>query len=296
MIIQKYSFNVISETWLTEEIKDHYQIIGYKHYHTTRPDGYGGLSIYVKEHIQHLSVMNLSSIENVHMSLIKINNPSFSILCIYRAPNSNNQHFFDIFNHILDNESNMIVCGDINFNLLSSESNVQQYMDLVLNNSFTFLNQIERNEYTFPISNGINSPGSILDHFITDMYDKEYFLLNKTSIADHHCLLLAFKSSDIPRQENICKIRNNHRIRILLNQYLQNCQTNCIIELHHKIQEIIQQCTSKKTLSRKTRLPWINQEILREMKIRDRSYIQYKRNREFRVPPNMLEVQGKFTQ
>lgn len=38
---------VISETWLTEEIKNHYEISGYSSYHTTRIDGYGGLSIYI---------------------------------------------------------------------------------------------------------------------------------------------------------------------------------------------------------------------------------------------------------
>lgn len=51
---------VISESWLTEEIKEHYQISGYNHYHTTRRDGYGGLSIYIKEEIQHLTIENLS--------------------------------------------------------------------------------------------------------------------------------------------------------------------------------------------------------------------------------------------
>lgn len=251
---------VISESWLTEEIKEYYHISGYKHYH-----------------------------QNVHISLIKITNPSISILCIYRAPNTNNQQFFNILDHILDNQSNMIVCGDLNYNLLSPEAHVQQYIDVINNNSFSFMNQIERNAYTFPIMNGPNSPGSILDHFITDMYYKEYFMLNKPSIADHHCLLLAFNTIEIQQEQNIRKLRNNHRIKFLMNQYLQNCQTESIIQLHLKIQEIIKQSTSSKILSRKTKLPWINQEILREMKIRDRFYAQYKRNRDFGIPPEMIQ-------
>lgn len=280
---------VISESWLTEEIKEHYQISGYKHYHTTRRDGYGGLSIYIKEEIQHLTIENLSGIENVHISLIKITNPSINVLCIYRAPNANNQQFFNILDHILDSESNMIVCGDLNYNLLSLDPHVQQYIDVINSNSFSFMNQIERNAYTFPIMNGPNSPGSILDHFITDMYDKEYFMLNKPSIADHHCLLLAFNTIEILQQENIRKFRNNHRIKFLMNQYLQNCQTESIIQLHLKIQEIIKQNTSSKILSRRTKLPWINQEILREIKIRDRFYAQYKRNRDFGIPQAMIQ-------
>lgn len=101
----------------------------------------------------------------------------------------------------LEHESNMIVCGDINYNLLSTDQS-EHYMDVVNSNSFTFMNEIKSNAYTFPIMNGPGSPGSILDHFITDMFDKEYYMINNPSIADHHCLLLGFISIETTKQEN----------------------------------------------------------------------------------------------
>lgn len=280
---------VISETWLTNEIKQHYEISGYKNYHTIRADGYGGLSVYIKEGVQHLTIMNLSNIENVHMTNIEITHPKFNILCIYRAPNTNNQEFLNILDWILENESNMIVCGDINYNLLSIDTHVQRYMDVINDNSFTFMNEIKSDAYTFPITSGANCPGSILDHFITDMYDKDYYMLNKPSIADHHCLLIGFNTIETSKQENFRKCRRNQRIEFLINEYLSNSPTESLVELHLKIQEITKNNTYNKSLSRKTKLPWVNQVILKEMKIRDRLYSQYRRNRDFQVPMTMLE-------
>lgn len=38
------------------------------------------------------------------------------------------------------------------------------------------------------------------------------------------------------------------------------------------------------------RLPWINQQILRAMKLRDSLYNQYRQNRRFQIPHDMLEI------
>lgn len=280
---------VITETWLTESIKNHYNINGYEAYHTIRNDGYGGLTVYIRDNIQHQVTMNLSTIEHVHVTKVHIDKTNMNLLCIYRAPNTHNMSFLSLLDKILEDSLSTIICGDFNLNLLSMSNPVQEYRSIIETNSFAFLNEINPNAYTYPIMNGVGAPGSIIDHFMTDMFDKEYFLEIKPSIADHHSLLLGIRSIQVNRHIPTRKYRNNVRIHEQLQNYLMNVDTNSLMELHHKIQETIKRNTYEKPLTRSIKMPWVNQNILREMKKRNHLYHLYKLNRTAQLPEVIVE-------
>lgn len=279
---------VITETWLTESIKNSYDINSYTAYHTIRQDGYGGLTIYIRDDIQHQVTMNLSNIDRVHITRIHIDQIHMNLLCVYRAPSTNMMNFLNLLDELLENSLSTIICGDFNINLLSTDSYVNEYRNIIEANSFQFLNEIDPNAFTFPITNG-NMPGSIIDHFMTDMFDKEYFLENKPSIADHHSLLLGIRAIQIQTYIPTRTYRNNQRIQQELQNYLANANTTSLIEIHNVIRDIIKRNTYKKHLTRDVKIPWMNQQILREMRKRNNLYHMYKQSLNERMSNEAIE-------
>lgn len=269
---------VVCESRLTNNITDFFDLQGYSSHHTTRHDGYGGISIYVKENLSHQVYTNISTIERVHISRIKLGYRGINIFCVYRAPRSDMRAFLDLLDESIEKFSNIIVCGDMNINLLENEHapNHQKYRDIISGNGCSFINKIETQHFTFPINNGPGAPGSILDHFLTDMTEEQYFLKNVPSIGDHHCLILYMKTDkNIQiREQRTLEHKHNHRITIELLKYLSKAANDSLTKIHQEFQKIININTSTKVISDKTSFPWIDEEILRMMKIRDALYAQ----------------------
>ena len=116
---------IVTETWLTIHNTEFWNFKGYKSYHHPRLHAtHGGVSIFVKDHIQSedlplLSVTNeIIECKGVAVQLV---NYKLNILGIYTSPQSNRQMFLDSLENILTrigNTGDTILAGDFNINLL----------------------------------------------------------------------------------------------------------------------------------------------------------------------------------
>lgn len=258
---------VICESRLTQSITQFFNITGYSAYHTTREDGFGGLSIYVKSNISHQITTDMSNVERVHISKVRLGQNSMNIFCVYRAPRSDLNRFFEQIDDIMERHSNVIVCGDMNLNLFSdTDPNVAKLKGLVESNSCVFLNSLERDQFTFPIASGPGAPGSLIDHFITDMLNKHYHLTNAPSIGDHHCLLLSVRDDDFRAIEQTMEVRHNPRIVRALKRYLTNLHNETLLQIHLEMTRITEENTFVRNLLDKTNHPWIDEQVIQEIR------------------------------
>lgn len=281
--IQVYNFPnviVVCESRLTEGITPFFNVQGYTSYHTTRKDGYGGLSIFVKSTISHRVVTDISTIDRVHISKVKLDQVSMNLFCVYRAPRSDISRFLDQLDDILEENSNVILCGDMNLNLYdANDTYVSRYKLVVESNAYKFLNSLERDQFSYPITSGPGSPGSLIDHYVTDMIDKEYYLTNAPSIGDHHCLFLRIRSDTFSRTERSMMMKHNPRIISDLKNYLERTHNESLMQIHNEMRNITERNTFLIRLPEKVNFPWIDREILQEIKKKNLFYQETKNPR-----------------
>jgi hypothetical protein len=126
-------------------------------------------------------------------------------VAFYRPLGGNSQSFIEFLSaldQILEDESNCILASDMNINVLDDSTRSHLYRTTIEAGGFHLLNKIDRDGWTFPIRNGPNSPGSLLDHFITDATDNTFKLCNtETVLSEHRCLILAIEKLSRPVYE-----------------------------------------------------------------------------------------------
>lgn len=171
---------------------------------------------------------------------------------------------------ILESHNNVIMCGDLNFDLLSQRSDVADYVNMIESNSCFILNSLDGQDFTFP------SHRSILDHFVTNMMDETYHIKNNPSIADHHACLLLIRGTTEPPRRPITTMKHNPRIISALQNYLSRISNATLVQVHNAMKEIVTQNTFNVTLLKKIKLPWIDNETLNAMEQRNRLYLETK--------------------
>jgi hypothetical protein len=105
-------------------------------------------------------------------------------VAIYRPPGGNSQSFNEFLyalDQILKDESNCILA----INVLDDSTRSRLYRTTIEAGGIHLFNKIDCDGCTFLIRNGSNSPGSLLDQFITDANDitfKLYVILKRFSL------------------------------------------------------------------------------------------------------------------
>ena len=182
----------ISETWLKPNTAPFHEINGFKSYHTHRPDGYGGVAIYVNSNISSVP-LNDYCICNDNVELctveIKINSSSYIISSLYR-PHSKHLKVNE-FTVFMDNllsqsiftDNNSIISGDFNINLLEHSTNSPTNNFLTTMQSLNYFPHISR-PTRFPEDNSTASP-SLLDHIWTNFTAPSSTGIFLSPLSDH---------------------------------------------------------------------------------------------------------------
>jgi exonuclease III len=264
---------ILSETWIEPNTDQFYNLPGFSSEHVTREDGYGGLSVFVKGNLNYRVKQSLTILGNTHIIILKLLGINLNIL-IYRPPGNDTftiNGFLNILDGLLEDNTDCIVAGDININLLNDNITSRLYKTTIEANGYYVLNKIEHDNFTFPIENGPGQPGSILDHFFTDITEKEYNLSNfRTTLSEHHCLILEVKkvqSSDTHTK----KTKTVHK-KVLseTRQFLQQCPNTTLQNIHTFLTDSIQRNSFENSQTQKDgKLPWVDEEVLVEMRHRD---------------------------
>lgn len=191
---------VVTETFIYDNEASFFNMEGYKSFHSARPyipgkGRGGGTAIFVMDRVD-LQCNFVSSVcfEDANILVIKMMKSNIHIVSVYRPDQTTMDSFIAEFDQILNSFKRSFVIGDVNINLLNaSDSTVCDYLETVYSNGFTILNKIEP-LYATRISNTVST---ILDHIVTDVFDKTYEMSYiDTSISDHRQLILQFVESE----------------------------------------------------------------------------------------------------
>jgi len=129
----------LSETWLSDDLKDQYSIQGYSSEYTCRQhSSYGGVALYLKEQLTYNIRKDLASnIDCCETLWVEIPKESFHsqqlkknliIAVMYRSPSSPLPDYLDYLEtclHQITSEKKLaVLMGDLNIDLLSDSSSV----------------------------------------------------------------------------------------------------------------------------------------------------------------------------
>lgn len=174
---------VFTETWLTsEDDAKLYEINNYKHiYNYRKQKKGGGVSIYIHDSIGYEVTENTVE-NNNHYLWVSIDKLSLNIGGIYRPGDTNLTDFMDTYVAQLEQRKRSIVFGDFNVDLLTNDSKVAQYRNIVQGSGYEIINKIDRTYSTRETS----TTNTILDHVCTNINNHSFnFSIIESSLSDH---------------------------------------------------------------------------------------------------------------
>jgi hypothetical protein len=189
---QSFEIIILTETWLIVDLN--FDINGYKTYHSlgllNKADG---VTIFIRINVIITDLnTNITDCNSIEINF-KFNELNYKIIGIYRSPSLAINNFLMGIDAYLSNISNtykVIICGDININILEKLSNVSNYLNILA--TYNFISCID--SYT----RVINTPISCIDHIFIRNIDKSKansFVI-KTDIK-YHFSLAFFINNDL---------------------------------------------------------------------------------------------------
>ena len=143
-IILKFSCIILTETWLTSDLDNIFNISGFHCYDLYRNHYGGGIKLYVKDCIKTNIVNNFTMLNELCEILtveLLLDNHRAILTAIYHPPTSchvKNVAFIDFFTlhvrQLLERKIALIIAGDLNLNLLNP--NNYGYVDMYTRNLF----------------------------------------------------------------------------------------------------------------------------------------------------------------
>ena len=118
----------LCETHLTSSSEKLYSIEGYECFTTNIASNKGGVCLYVRSglgcKVRDDLVLAKNHIEAIFVECL-VNKKTLVIGMIYHRPGTSSEHFFEDLNTLLENiNSNCIIMGDFNINLLNYDNNL----------------------------------------------------------------------------------------------------------------------------------------------------------------------------
>lgn len=176
---------VLTEIWIKESESHFYEIPNYNSFIKTN-ENYraGGVKVFVKTNVKVLSNVSIVCQSADFLKIeFKFNNQIFCLLALYRFHFMPREIFLEDLSKVLDNskKNNIIYIGDININLLSSDSVVDNYNILMASNGLECLS-LEPTRIT-------NETSSCIDHCFARIINRAEAEVNvkvlQTNITDH---------------------------------------------------------------------------------------------------------------
>ena len=135
-LIIKPSVVVLTETWFSDN--NFQNINGYKSFHSYRLNRIGGgVSIFITNELpsSEVSIMNMNN-DNIELCGVSLNISriiTIKLLAFYRPPSGNVGEFISVLEGHLSlfrSSDRVLICGDANIDMLSDNSNCNDYADL----------------------------------------------------------------------------------------------------------------------------------------------------------------------
>lgn len=119
-------FIALTETRITDNDNDLFNIPNYRSFFSNRGDGYGGAALYIHESID--CNLIVSGVEHkVNYAVVNVPILKSSIAVVYKKPTVSMDKFLSVLNKVFDSASKIILIGDFNLNIQLSNNSITQY-------------------------------------------------------------------------------------------------------------------------------------------------------------------------
>lgn len=285
----------LTETWLRPAEEQLYQIENYNSVYNSRNSKGGGIAFYIKENIKYKILMN-KTIEKIEIITILIENANLSVTLIYKPPQITLNILKTVLKHnVINRKSDHILMGDFNINILANNTTTKDYYNLFEERNYKIVNMRTKKYYTrkHPLGNN-----SILDHVITNVKEKlEKLKIIPTEISDHNAILTKVKIKQErtrSKYETIETTKTDYpKISAEINEMENNVTS--FENLTTAMQKIIEGNQKTTTLRRRQECPWINEEIIRQIKNRNKLCKKHKRHLKNNTYKMEYENQKEYT-
>lgn len=265
---------VLNETWLKDYETDLFNIPGYNSFHSTRKKTGGGVSIYVLKSFSNCNQIESFESDNSNFLIVEIERLKIKVGTIYRPPSSKDQLFIKTLDQLLENQKNILIFGDTNYDIFDAQdSNTKRFTSTINNNGFLFLNSADIHMYTR--KNISENTYKCIDHVFTDLnmrFNYELAIADIPSFnSDHRAILLSVfstKKCESTKSKTYEYTKIDHE-KIIKDNALQNIPDDSFENFLTHFQNIIKKYTKTFRVKDKFRKPFMNTEIFNYMKIRD---------------------------
>lgn len=280
---------VFSECWL-QTTKFIPPLNNYAHVSTTLNKTQNeGVVIYYKNNLE--VSFEEPQIIDANCLLLKLNNKT-CIIAIYRPPSQTNINNFlnslDILLRKLNSYQNIIICGDINIDIIQNtpDKRAHDYLNLLASHSI------------LPGHSTPTHSRTCLDHIMIKTKLEAKCFVFETSITDHECVAVSVDTRPKIRNATVVNSHIDYKHLDSLIQNLnfqpifdcQNVNTATEYLVTHLTSAIKKSMKPSKVPNRKSILkPWITSGLLRCLRHRDKLYKKLKNN------PNNQELKLIYT-
>ncbi|XP_017493552.1 PREDICTED: putative actin-fragmin kinase DDB_G0287957 [Rhagoletis zephyria] len=224
---------ILSETWLNSNIET--SMNGYNFAFSNRPDGFGGVGIYLRKNIKFSTFKINSEVENVGITTLNLNR-NINIISLYSTPNTNNIQFKNgldkIFTHIRQLRGPTLIVGDLNAKGASWDNHTTNRKGYILENL--------ANDYNFRCINdgsptyAVNSSNaSAIDvTFINDNVRCTWKVINKLTNSNHNPIVVTVHSKFKAKTSTS---------KIITSKVLKDMNE---VKVGHNLEEFIKTCNS----------------------------------------------------
>ena len=273
----RFTFIVLTETWLIESIDVAYDLPNYKCMSLYRSKHGGGIKIYYADWLTADINSELTGIKVTHEALfINVKVPNlfgFVLGAIYRLPNGAIDHFTEyIENNVLCSIDRAILVGDFNIDLLkiANDNKISQFSQCM--HTFGYSQYISRASYFSPI---VMKPTSLLDHIWHNLNLQLSSYVIFPPFSDHMAVCIVFDKKII-RNNVMIKFRNfsiENKSKFLINlrqslfsfnMHAQNVNiaTNEIVELLSGVVKRSFPIKSKLLSEKRLNQPWLTSRVM----------------------------------
>lgn len=272
---RKLHIIALSEIWIYSNENQYYNIDGYTSFFSNRSENRsGGCCIFVHDEID-ATLIQEYEFELSNFLIVKLMKLNIHIACVYRYGDSNLTNFNEQLEKNIFTFKRLVLVGDININLNCVDHETRNYIDTFQSSGYLCLNKTEPDFYT----RKKNSIGTYIDHVITNLMHLHFhFSLHDISISDHRAMMIAIdlnRSSTILNDGNIGKIRviDYEGMNKNINELNEICNETDFDKFHNDLIHLINKNTKEiNTKTIKKKKPWMNQELLYLIRIRDKYY------------------------
>jgi hypothetical protein len=293
-LVIKYDVIVISETWITPENENLFNIPGYMFCSQNRGTGRGGgLRVYCLSNLICNKINELSIVSETHESLFvkisEINKFTYIIGAFYRPPRCNVASFNNYLENILFTEelllsSKCILLGDFNINLINEQEKqqVSNFITVMAEGRFA---QLVNN----PTRCVLGIPRTLLDHIWINFSDTVECSVLDYLIADHLPIQMVIACSrNVTTRKLNKKFRlysranfeafNSDKLNIFSSYNIVSEDVNVEMDIFIKwIVSVIDKYFpyNVKDLSEKRmNMPWLNQEAIEFIDFKHKLFIK----------------------